>query len=98
MPSDASLALRVRSAETEAGLADAEYRPLGTLSNANGNAACTAPDVDGCPIDPYEFLDGAPLAHHTFIEIEVTVTPTGNGSAWPTIDEWTLSYSCVDAR
>jgi hypothetical protein len=96
-PGDSTVVLRARSADTEADLADASYEEIATLSAANGNASCSAPDVDGCPLDLYTALGGAPNVHHAFIEIEVTVNPTSDGSALPAIDTWSVSHSCVDA-
>lgn len=97
-PGDSSVSLRARTADTEEELAMATYVDIGTLSVANGNSLCSAPDVDGCPLDLYALLGGAPLAHHALVEIEVTVNPTSDKSQLPTVDEWSLSYSCVDAE
>ena len=96
-PGDSSVVLRIRAADSEAELADAPYQDLATLSSANGNSTCTGPDVDGCPLDLYTALGGAPGAHYAFIELEVTVNPTSNGTALPTIDTWSISHSCVDS-
>lgn len=97
-PGDSSITLRARTAESEADLATAEYVDIAVLSTANGNSLCSAPTVTGCPIDMYEALDGAPLAHHAYVQVEVTMTPTSDKSQLPTVDEWSLSYSCVDAE
>jgi hypothetical protein len=98
MPTDSNIVLRARAANTEAGLATATWVPLRTLNNATGSSDCSAPNVTGCPIDLYALLDGAPLAHYAFIEVEVTMNPTGDKAALPVVDEWSVSYSCVDAE
>jgi uncharacterized protein YggU (UPF0235/DUF167 family) len=41
---------------------------------------------------------GALLVHNDLIQLDVTVTPTSDKTELPTVDQWALSYSCVDAE
>lgn len=98
-PNDASVTLQVRSATAEADLTKVDYKALGVLSNAKGNTTCSSPAVNGCPLDVFTALGGAaPQIHHPFVEVQVTFTPDASGTLLPSIKNWALSYSCLDAQ
>jgi hypothetical protein len=59
-------------------------------------ATSVAPDIAaGSPLDLATAL-GAVSTNHSYIELRVTLNPTIDGSAAPTLHDWRLSYSCLD--
>ena len=94
-PGDSSIAFRMRTAPVEAGLAAAKYLDLLTASAALGTERCSFTGPAPCPVDVYAALDGAPLAHHPFAQIEVLLTPDGADGRLPTVEEWQLTFSCT---
>lgn len=97
-PGDSFITIQVRTGDTEAELASAPFSDLTTLSAAQGNSICTSPSVTGCPLDVYEALGGDADARHTYVELSATVTPTSDKQLLPSLQNWSLSYSCIDAQ
>lgn len=98
-PSDTSVTLEIRSAAVEVELTSVGWRPLAVLSTANGNNTCSGPASTNCPLDIYAALGGAaPEVNQSFVEVQVTFTPDSSGTQLPEVEEWSLSYSCIDAQ
>jgi hypothetical protein len=93
-PADSSIQFRLRSAPSQAALESARYIDLITASTALGTRRCSVSGPAPCPIDLFDVLGGAPLAHHPFSELEITLNPSGDGSM-PSVEEWKVSYSCT---
>jgi hypothetical protein len=89
--SSATAAFRVRSATTETGLASADWHDAATATADDPDCA-KGMVVDGfCPVDLYSLL-GAVEAKRDYLELEITVTPSGGVS--PSVDNWEITYSC----
>jgi hypothetical protein len=94
-PSDSSVLFRLRTAAAEAELARASFVDLLTASAALGTERCAFTGPAPCPIDLYEVLDGAPLAHHPFAQLQVLLRPASDDGRMPAVQEWQLTYSCT---
>lgn len=97
-PDDSSIVVSGRAARTEEGLADEPFIELVTLSSENGNSMCSSPDVSGCPVNLFELLGGIPAARYAFLELSATFNPSADGSALPSVQSWSLTYSCPDTQ
>ena len=93
-PGDSSIVFRLRSAPSVGALESARFIELITASTALGTRRCTVSGPAPCPIDLFEVLGGAPLAHHPYAELEITLNPAADG-VMPSVDEWLLNYSCT---
>jgi hypothetical protein len=94
-PGDSEIAFRIRSAPTSDALARAKYRDLIRASSALGTRRCAVTGPAPCPVDLYVELDGAPLVHYPFAELEVVLRPSSIDGAMPSLQEWKLTYSCA---
>jgi hypothetical protein len=94
-PGDSSIGFRVRTAPTEVALAHETYRDLITASVALGTVRCNFTGPARCPLDLYELLGGAPLAHHPFAQLEVLFNPDSEDGRMPSVEEWQLTFSCT---
>lgn len=94
-PGDSSIGFRVRTAPTEAELENATYIELVTASTALRTAQCSFTGPAPCPIDLYDALDGPPLAHHPFAQLQVLLSPDSADGRMPAVEEWQLTFSCT---
>jgi hypothetical protein len=93
-PGDSNIAFRFRSAATSDALQRATFRDLITASAALGTERCRVTGPAPCPIDLFDALGGAPLAHHPSAELELVLNPSSVDAALPVVREWKLTYSC----
>lgn len=95
-PGASNVTVRLRSAETEAGLLAQPWQDVVVLSQANGNELCGAggPAPD-CPLVLYSLL-GSVHASDPFIELQFELNPDGTNA--PTLNDWQVSYSCPPAE
>jgi hypothetical protein len=94
-PGDSSIIFRLRTAASEDELASGTFIELLTASTALGTDRCGFTGPAPCPIDLYEVLGGAPLAHHPFAQLAVLLSPTSDDGSMPSVKEWQLTYSCT---
>lgn len=94
-PGDSSIGFAVRSAPTEAELGNATSFELLTASTALGTARCGFTGPAPCPLDLFVVLGGAPLVHHPIAELAVLLTPASGDGAMPSVEQWSLNYSCT---
>jgi hypothetical protein len=94
-PGDSSIRFAVRSAPTEADLGRATSFDLLTASTALGTARCAFTGPAPCPLDLFVVLGGAPLVHHPIAELAVLLTPASGDGAMPSVEQWSLNYSCT---
>jgi hypothetical protein len=94
-PGDSSVGFRVRTAPREAQLRAADYFALATASAALGTERCAFTGPSPCPIDLFDLLGGAPLAHHPLSELEVVLNPASSDRRVPAVEQWQLNYSCT---
>lgn len=94
-PGDSSIRMRVRTAPTEDQLQSATFLELANASTVLGTALCSFTGPAPCPIDLFDRLGGAPLAHHPLSELEIVLTPSSTDQRLPTVEEWQLDYSCT---
>ncbi len=93
-PGDSSIEFRVRTADTEAGLASAAWVTVATAQADPDTQNCTLAGPSPCAIDLYPILEPLGGAHHEFAELEVSLNPTSDLSEPATIQRWELTYSC----
>lgn len=93
-PGDSNVNFRLRSAQTEAELEAAVWMDLATAQASPDTQICAMAGPAPCPVDLYSVLGGSPAAHHPFVQVEVQLNPTSDGSLPSTIQGWQLSYSC----
>jgi hypothetical protein len=94
-PGDSEVAFRIRSAPTNDALGRARFRDLIRASSALGTRRCEVTGPAPCPVDLFVALDGAPLVHYPFAELELVLEPSSLDGAMPSVQEWKLTYSCA---
>lgn len=94
-PGDSSVLFRLRTAAAEAELASGTFIDLVTASAAFGTERCGFTGPAPCPIDLYEVLGGAPLAHQAFAQLQVLLSPANGAGLLPAVETWQLTYSCT---
>ncbi|HKO92426.1 MAG TPA: C-type lectin domain-containing protein [Polyangiaceae bacterium] len=99
-PSDSNVRFRIRTANTEAGLATATWVDLATAHASPNTQRCSMAGPAPCPIDLYNVLGGgsAPAVHHNFAQVDVTLTPSSDGTEPASVQGWQLNYSCPFAQ
>ena len=99
-PGDSTIDFRVRTADTQAGLASATFISAGTaeaLPVDTQVCALTGPGP-ACPVDLFATLSGIPDAQREFLELEVTINPTSDMSTSATLNSWQVKHTCVDSE
>jgi hypothetical protein len=99
-PGDSSVRFRIRTANTEAALATAPWIDLATAQASPNTQRCTMGGPAPCPIDLYNVLGGAsaPAVHHNLAQVDVTLTPSSDGTKPSSVQGWQLNYSCPFAQ
>jgi hypothetical protein len=95
VPDGASVAFRARTAQTEAGLASADWVDLATATSAVPVCQIGVPD-NSCPIPLEAALGGKPNGRYPVLELEMTLTPSGGES--PQVHDWEVTFSCPFAE
>jgi hypothetical protein len=95
-PSDASVVFQARVAETLAGLTG----PLTTVAKAKAlplpdTQQCLTGGPSPCPILLHDAIT-TPTAD--ILELVVTLSPSSDGKAAPTLESWSITYSCVPSE
>ncbi len=96
-PSDSSVELRVASSE-EAEFDGATDALVALARTSDGTSLCAMGGPAPCPIDLSVALGGAPADGRPFLRLRASLSPSFNGAAAPTLSEWKITYSCVDAE
>jgi hypothetical protein len=66
-----------------------------TASPTNDPAVCGYVGASGsCPKDAFNLLGGLPAAGYASLKLQLTLTPTPDGQAMPTVLGWQVAYSC----
>jgi hypothetical protein len=94
-PTGTSLVVKVRAADTAAALATATLVDVGT-ANATTTGWTFLP-TPAKPIDTILKTAGAPNAT-SMLRVEMTLTPSADATAAPTIADWRVDMSCVPAE
>ena len=89
IPLDANVVFEVRTADTQPELAAAPYTVLATATQANPIVTKAA------PILLSSVFDGLDLRRY-WLELQITVNPTADAQQTPTVDDWDLSFTCID--
>jgi hypothetical protein len=79
---------RVRTADTEAGLASATWTTARTATQA---APDCRPGIATCPVDMVTLLGNGSAKPN--LQLEMTVTPTSLGKT-PSLDSWQVTFTC----
>jgi hypothetical protein len=94
-PGDSSVLFRLRTAASEAALESSSFVDLVTASALFGTERCGFTGPAPCPIDLYEMLGGAPLAHEPFAQLHVLLSQASGDGRMPAVEAWQLTYSCT---
>jgi hypothetical protein len=96
-PPSTSTVFRARSA---ADLADLPSAPLHELITAQAGVpdtqVCSMAGPAPCPIDLYDALGGSPEARNEHLELVLEMHTNVSHSKTPTINDWQITYSCID--
>jgi hypothetical protein len=96
---DSRILLSIRSAPTRGQLNTAEWTSLAEVKTTSGNEQCPLGSTHpGCRVSLYDALGGAPGAQYAHAEVRAVLKPTTDGSAGPSLHDWELTYSCIDAE
>ena len=91
-PNTSTIDFRVRAADTQALLAGATWKNLGTAqSTPTDTQICSLAGPSPCPLDLFATL-GSPDQKRSWIELEVTLVSGGGGS--PVLNTFDATYSC----
>jgi hypothetical protein len=92
-PGNAYVSFQARTATTAAGLAAASLVSLGTAQASPNTQTCAMGGPAPCPVDLYGKL-GNVAARNEFLELLITMNPTSDKAAAPTVKNWDITYSC----
>jgi hypothetical protein len=90
-PANTSISFKVRTAQTLPELASATFIDIGAVPT--DPAVCPLSGPAPCPKDLYALL-GVPSVHDPYLELEVTTT--AYQSSAPTVNDFNITYSCID--
>jgi len=91
----AEIVFSARAAAGEGELADAEWVELGRATAELPECGPGGPRPD-CPRNLFDQLGGA--ARKPFVELEAALVPSSSAAGRAVLEEWILSYTCVDDR
>jgi hypothetical protein len=99
VPGDARVSFSVHTAKSVALLAP----PLISVATAKTTPApdthhCAPGGAPGCPIDLYTALGGLPDAQRPVLELVMLLEPTSDGTQGPTVEHYTITYSCLETE
>jgi hypothetical protein len=96
---DSRVLFSIRSAPTRGQLNSAEWTSLAEVGATSGNEQCPLGSTQpGCRVSLFDALGGTPGAHHSHAEVRAVLKPTTDGTAGPSLHDWELTYSCIDAE
>ena len=90
----ASIVFRARSANSEAELVDAPWADLGTASETLEVCGLGGPLDQGCPRNLYAALGAR--ATYPVLELEAALEPSSSGVGGAVLNNWEITYTCVD--
>jgi len=96
-PSTSSVEFRVVTAESPP-LPDAPDLLVAVAKTSTGTSLCSMAGPAPCPIDLSNALGGMPADGRPYLRLRTTLLPSANAAAAPTVNQWKLAYSCVDAE
>ena len=97
-PGDSWVDFSVATSDSGLGESSPNFPSIGTAVAApTDTQACTMTGPAGCPIDLYNVLD-LPYANYDTLELTMMLYPTTDLSAGPTVNDWEVTYSCVDGE
>jgi hypothetical protein len=70
---------------------------LGDTPNAGDPATCGLFGPSPCPKNLMMEFGGQTLAEQPALKLTITLTPSTDGLAAPSVSTWQLTYTCVDA-
>jgi hypothetical protein len=96
-PLDSTIAFAVQTADTNGQLGGAETVALGTASVAGTSASASPPaPLSWTGVDVGVKLATIPSTSKTWLRVTVTLNPSTNGMAAPTLSSWRQLYDCLD--
>jgi hypothetical protein len=93
-PADSSIVFAVRTNSTLAGLSGATEVPLVTSSTALGDSSTTT--WNG--VDVGAALTAAKIAAGPYLDLDITLVASSDGTQAPTLTSWQVQYDCVDSE
>lgn len=96
-PADSSIQFAVRTAPDATSLSSASFVSAATAQASPDTQVCAMSGPAPCPVDLYPKL-GQFDAVNPYLELQITLTPTSDGSQSPTVNNWQLAYSCPPAQ
>ncbi len=97
-PSDSNILFQVRTAADQPSLTSASYVSAATAQASPVNTqVCPMSGPSPCPVDLYSKL-GKFNAINQYLELQITLNPTSDGSQAPTVNNWQITYSCPPAQ
>jgi hypothetical protein len=97
-PGDSTIEFSVRTAPTEAALADASYEPWVTAAAQTQTEVCSMSGPTPCPIDIFDKVSGYPAVHYAWLELSAKLTPSSDGAQAPVLNDWRFTYSCLPSE
>ncbi|MBX3234199.1 MAG: hypothetical protein KIT84_40300 [Labilithrix sp.] len=86
IPDDANIVFRARTADTIADLSAEAYASLTTATNATEVVP---------PSAPFDLNAALPNPQRNALQLEITINPTSNGAATPSLTSWDIQFSCT---
>jgi hypothetical protein len=96
-PSDSSVTLYARTAETAAELTeDLEWTELAVINGSTGNELCALGGTPECTVALYPALGGIPEARFPVLELRAVLVPNSTKTAGAVLNSWEVTYTCLD--
>lgn len=97
-PGDANVIFEARTATSQALLSSSTFANLATAKvSPIDTQVCSMGGPFPCPVDMYAKL-ALPAARQEFLEFKITMNPTTDKAAGPTVNGWDITYSCPPAE
>ncbi|WP_437479383.1 DNRLRE domain-containing protein [Sorangium sp. So ce1014] len=98
-PDDSSVELFVRSADDLASLDAATVTLAATAHATPGDTQlCDETSTPPCAVDLADLLGELPEAQANYLELQVRLNPTSDGTGGVQVQDWEIGYSCPDAE
>lgn len=96
-PLDSNIVFEGHTSATNGPFTD-PLKPLATAQAAPDTQVCPMAGPPPCPVNLFQQLGGIPEATTEYLEVVATFNPSSNQAASPQLNNWQITYSCIDTE